>query len=314
MKITEPGIYRNFPTAAYFADPTPSPSFTQSLAKVLIEQSPFHAYQAHPRLNVKPADEDDGEVEKYVKAQAIGNAAHSLMLCRGKALAVGEFDSWRGKDAGNFRANAIAGKMEPILRKHYDMADAMVGKARDQLDKIAGCERAFLVGDAEVVIASCEDGLWLRSMVDWITPDLLEVWDYKTIGGSASPYVMGKKMFVDGWHIQAAMHERIMNAIDPANAGRRRYRYVAQEQDDPHALTVCEVGEAALTIGRKQIGYAIDIWRACTEAGAWPSYPPRIIRPELPGWAEQSWLERELAEDEDPIFVPQKKIIPLMAG
>jgi hypothetical protein len=71
MTITEPGIYRNFPTAAYFGDPTPAPSFTQSLAKVLIAQSPLHAYQAHPRLNVKPADEDDGEpeAEKYDEGQ-----------------------------------------------------------------------------------------------------------------------------------------------------------------------------------------------------------------------------------------------------
>jgi hypothetical protein len=90
MNITKPGIYRDFPTAHYFADPCPEPSLSQSVAKILVEQSPLHAFQAHPRLYVPTADEDADE--KYDKARAIGNAAHALMLDRGKVLAVGEFD------------------------------------------------------------------------------------------------------------------------------------------------------------------------------------------------------------------------------
>jgi endonuclease/exonuclease/phosphatase family metal-dependent hydrolase len=107
MKISKPGIYRDFPTAAYFADPCPEPSFTQSLAKILIEQSPLHAYQAHPRLNVPAADEDADEAEKYSKAKAIGNAAHSLMLGRGKVLAVGDFNNWMtARKPSEFKATA----------------------------------------------------------------------------------------------------------------------------------------------------------------------------------------------------------------
>jgi hypothetical protein len=59
-----------------------------------------------------------------------------------------------------------------------------------------------------------------------------------------------------GWHVQCAMHERILNAIDPEGAGRRRFLYIAQENEPPYALTVNEIGESALTIGRKQIDYA----------------------------------------------------------
>ena len=36
MKITAPGIYKDFDETAYFADPAPQPSLSQSLAKVLI--------------------------------------------------------------------------------------------------------------------------------------------------------------------------------------------------------------------------------------------------------------------------------------
>jgi hypothetical protein len=295
-KIIKPGIYREFDGEAYFADPCPAPSLTQSVAKILIESSPLHAKMAHPRL--APPVEGEEDAEKYDKAKAIGNAAHKLMLGRGKMIAVAEFDDWRKKEAKEFREDAILHGREPILAKHYETAERMVLAARGQLAQIEGCERAFRDGDAEVVIANCEDGLWLRSMIDWITPDLREVVDFKTSGMSASPYSTGRLMASAGWHVQAAMHERILDAIDPQNAGRRRFLYVCQENEAPFALTVNEIGEAALTIGRKMVDYAVEVWRECLATGEWPAYPLRIIRPELPGFHETNWLAREIAEEE----------------
>lgn len=306
MLIKSPGLYREFDGDAYFADPCPAPSLSQSVAKILIEQSPLHAKMAHPRL-APPVEDDDDEPEKYVKALAIGNAAHKLMLGRGKMIAVLEFDDFKKKVAQEAKQEAIAAGCEPILKKHHEVAERMVLAARGQLSLIEGCERAFREGDAEVVVAACEDGLWLRSMIDWITPDLREVWDLKTSGMSASPYNTGKLMASAGWHLQAAMHERILDAIDPQNAGRRRFLYVCQENEAPYAITVNEIGEAALTIGRKMIDYAANVWRRCLETGYWPAYPLRIIRPELPAWHETSWLSREVAEEDVRLKIAARK-------
>ena len=298
MKITVPGIYRDFPTSDYFADPCPEPSLSQSIAKILIEQSPLHAYYAHPVLSDGVADDEDGE--KYNKAMAIGNAAHAVMLGRGKVLEVGEYDSWRTKAAQAFKEEALAAGKEPILHKHHVTASNMVESAIQQLNRIHGCKNAFTYGDAEVVIASCS-GLWLRAMVDWITPDLREIWDYKTSGMSASPYNAGKQMASGGWHIQAAMHERILDDIDPKGAGRRRHFFVCQENEPPYALTVNEIGEAAMTIGRKKVDYAVRMWGHCLAKSEWPGYPLRIQTPELPVWAEQSWLVREETESSERV-------------
>jgi hypothetical protein len=303
VKIIAPGIYKNFPTADYFADPCPEPSFTQSLAKILLDRSPLHAFQAHPRLYVPTIEEDEG----YEKNRAIGNAAHAILLGRGKALEIGEYPDFRTKAAQAFKAAAIENGKEPILQHHYKTAQDMAAEAFAQLQHIAGCSHAFdpIQGDAEVVIASCEDGLWLRSMVDWITTDLREVWDVKTTGQSCSPWASGKLMASAGWHIQAAFHERILDDVDPAGAGRRRFLYVAQENSEPYALTVNEISESALTIGRKQVDHAIRIWRDCIENERWPAYPPRIIVPELPGYTENACLSRELAEasENDPSLI-----------
>ncbi len=54
-----------------------------------------------------------------------------------------------------------------------------------------------------------------------------------------------------------------------------------------------------MTIGRKMVDYAIKSWAHCITKNVWPSYPMRIIRPELPTYAETSWLQRE--EDEDQL-------------
>jgi hypothetical protein len=294
MKITEPGIYRDFPSEAYFADPCPEPSLSQSIAKVLIEQSPLHAMWEHPRL--APVEEEDEEPEKYDKAKAIGNAAHALMLGRGKTIAVIGADNFMGKEAKAKKQEALDAGQEPILKKHMETAEYLATAAQLQLKQIEGCERAFVDGDAEVVIANRENDLWLRSMIDWITPDLREVWDLKTSGMSASPYATGKMMASAGWQIQAAMHERILDAIDPDGAGRRKFYYVCVENWKPFALTVNEIGESALTIGRKQLDYAINSWRHCMATQKWPAYPLRIIRPELPSWTENGWMQREIAE------------------
>lgn len=313
MKIEQPGIYRDFDGEAYFADPCPTPSVSQSICKTLIEQSPLHAKMAHPRL-APPVAEEDETAEKYDKAKAIGNATHSMVLKRGKKIAIIDAPNFQTKAAKEAKAAAILDGCEPVLKKHAVTASAMCFAANEQLAQIEGCERAFIEGDAEVVIANCENGLWLRSMIDWITPDLREVWDLKTSGMSASPYGTGRMMASAGWHIQAAMHERILDAIDPDGAGRRKYRYVVQENESPFALTVNEIGEDALTIGRKQIDYAIMIWRDCVETNVWPAYPLRIIRPELPGYFSDSWIAREIREEDEREYSPRPKMLTSLAG
>lgn len=292
MNITAPGIYRDFDGQAYFDDPCPEPSLSQSIAKVLIAQSPLHAMHEHPRL-VSPAAEDD-EAEKYVKAQAIGNAAHALMIGRGKTISVFDFKAFRKDTEKEARDEAVAAGNTPILKKHILDAEAMVHAAHAQLDHHEAKD-AFTKGAGEVVIAWQEDGLWFRSMIDWLHDDMLIVDDYKTTGMSVAPHVISMMMVNAGWDVQAAMIERGLNVLDPQRAGRRRFRFIGQENSKPYALTVAQMGEAALTMGRKKIDAAVNLWRAAIETGQWPGYTNRIIVPEYAGWQETRWLDREIS-------------------
>lgn len=289
MKIDQPGIYVDFDPAAYHADPCPKPSFTQSIAKVILDRSPAHARLEHPRL--APVVEGEEEAEKYVAAQAIGNAAHALMIGRGRVVAEGKFDDWRSKAAQAFRLEQHAAGKIVILTKHLRRAEDMVAEGRVQLARV-GWKSAFDQGAGEVVIAWQEHGLWFRSMIDWMTSSV-ELYDYKTSGKSTAPHTIPLLGIDAGWDIQAAMHERGLDVLDPENAGRRKFRFVAQENEPPYALTPVELTEAWLTMGRKKLQRAIDVWRDCLTRNRWPAYPAVPLRPEYPEWQERKWLERE---------------------
>jgi hypothetical protein len=293
--IEKPGVYFDMPAADYFADPCPAPSLTQSMAKLLIAKSPLHAKCAHPRLRDAPPE--DEPVEKYEKAKAIGSAAHAVMIGRGKDLEIADFDAWRSNDAKAVRENAEHLGKVPILRHHFDLACKLVEAAHDQL--YAGNFHAFdgEHGRGEVCVAWNEDGFWLRTLIDWLPTDRRIVWDYKTTEMSAAPHGIGRMMVDMGWDIQAAMHERGLAAVmDGVGSIGRRFRFVVQEQEDPYALTVCELPDAVMEMGRKKLAYAVRLWRACMRSGVWPAYPPEVYEPQYPAWAEQAWLNREVSE------------------
>ncbi len=288
--ITAPGIYPDMPAAEYFADPCPVASLTQSIAKILIDQSPMHAWHAHPKLNSNYQHDDDTKFDA-------GNCAHKMLIGRGKDIVVlDQFNDWRTKAAQTTREElAQAGKLG-VLGKTARRASAMVNSAHDQLI-LRGLSEAFQPGhgDGELVIAWNERDIWFRQMIDWLSTDRCMFWDYKTTDMSVAPYTISRMMATAGWPIQAAMAERGLGAVDPLGY-RRRYLFVVQEAYVPYQLVVVEIGEAALTMGRKMLDHAANIWAGCMRANIFPGYPLEIITPEYPGWAESQWVEREMRE------------------
>lgn len=289
--IKKPGIYRDFDVAKYHADPCPEPSLRQSDAKLILEKSPLHVYCKNPRLGGEP----NGERE-YEKAKIIGDAAHALMIGRGKDISVCEdFSDWRRAEARDWRDHEFSCGRLPILADHFAKATALVGAAKSQLDQHQEND-CFKNGAGEVALIWKEGPLWFRCLVDWLQNDLCTVDDYKTSGMSVAPHVLGMRAVDAGWDIQAAMIERGLIALDPKNAGRRKIRFIAQEQDAPNALSVMVMSEHWLTMGRKKLDYAVAIWSDCIRKKDWPGYPRIALTPEYPGFKETQWLNREVDE------------------
>jgi hypothetical protein len=289
--VTEPGFYR-LPVDDYHADPAPEPSLSSSVAQVLIDRSPLHAWTAHPRLNPDYEHEDNDRAD-------LGSIAHKLLLHHGAEIRVIDAKDWRTNDAKKQRDEAREAGLLPCLKDRYDLAKKMEKAAR-QLFASAFPDEFH----TEVVMIWREGNAWCRSMIDAISADGRTIVDYKTTG-DASPSVFGRRLYDSGYHRQRAFYERGLAALDPDGRGRRHFYFLAQEIDPPFACSVHEVDAAGSMIAAKQVAWAIGAWEACLKAGKWPGYEG-VNKPELPPWLEKSWLEREMTMEFhrpiDPIF------------
>jgi PDDEXK-like domain of unknown function (DUF3799) len=288
FRVTAPGLYTDIPADDYYADPCPDASLTQSLAKVMLHRSPLHAWWASPRLNPRFKSDSATKFD-------LAHAAHWHLTGRGKDMVPIEADDWRSKKAREARMITNADGKTAVLREQFDRAGDMAEAALDQLAAmgLSGDWRPD-AGDAEVMVAARDSGIWLRALIDWLPHHRRIIWDYKTTRASAAPQDVASRMAAGGWHIQAAMHDRLLNIIDPDSTGRRKHRFVVQESEEPYALTVADIPEAALTIGRMQIQHAINLWCKCMRENNWPGYPQEIAIPELSPWAQQQWPKDEI--------------------
>ncbi len=280
------GIHLDIASADYFSDPCESPSLTQSIASVLLDRSPRHAALRHPRLNPAWEPYEDTKFN-------IGNAAHKLLIGRGKELVIVEADDWRTKAAKEEREAAQEAGSVAILAHQYKTAQAMSDAFVEQVQQIPDCQEAFMGmagGHGEVVIIADYEGVTLRSMVDWMR-DTTHLDDLKTTGISASPDRLPYAMADGGWDLQAAIQERILDVLDPSTAGRRHHYFYLQENDDPYEVTVCELPESVMTIGRAKLDKAIGIWRRCMTENRWPGYPRLVHSPVYPPYLEARAIE-----------------------
>lgn len=283
-----PGLY-SLSAETYHADPCAVPSLSTSIAKLLVDRSPRHAWFAHPRLN--PAHERE---ERDIFD--LGSVAHSRMLGDPKPLAVIDAPDWRTKDAREARDAARAAGKLPILAANMERVDAMVTAVRAQLAGHAEASDAFTDGRPEQTLIWQERGVWCRARLDWLPAGGRVFDDFKSTSGAAHPDAWGARQFFDtGADLQAAFYRRGIRAVlgisDPV------FRFVVAELDPPHALCVMQPGPDVLAIADRKVDVALDLWRHCLRHNRWPGYPSRTCHIELPTYRETAWLLREEREE-----------------
>ena len=290
--ITEPGFYTNSPEADYHADPCPAPSLSNSVAKILYEQTPGHAWWAHPKLNRSKAL----EVEDATATQNTGTVLHKLILGQGRPVKVLAFKDFRTNDAKAARDKALAAGEVPILE--HAMA-ALEATAQNAKARIAQTEIADLFddGEAEVTMVWREDnGIWCRARIDWLPAAARQgghiiVPDLKTASGSAHPDQWQRTMFDFGADIQAAFYERGLRKLIP-NVRSVTFPFVVIEQKEPNAVSVCSASNEALEHAHGIVDLAIRSWGELLKKGAqlehWPFYDTDIAVIDPPVWRKMA--------------------------
>jgi len=286
VKITEPGIY-DLSEEEYHSDPCPEPSLSSSLAKVLINQSPRHAWAEHPRLN------PDHEA-KHKAHFDIGSLGHELLV-GGPGIVVIDQPDFKTKAARELRDKAYEEGKTPVKRADYDNALIMNRALRGQLIHHPDTKGFFDGGETEKTLIWREGDIWCRCKLDWYQPGNSIFPDYKTDGGSVSPTEWQKKLYRFGYHIQDAFYRRGITAV--LGVKYPEFRFVAQETSFPYAMGVFAVDDAGKEIAERDVNYAIYMFGQCLRHDNWPGYVKETAYLNPPAWIGYDHENRLVAHD-----------------
>jgi hypothetical protein len=280
------GIHYNVPAADYHADPCERPSLSSSVAKILLEKTPRHAWTAHPRLNPDFAPKQESKFD-------LGSAVHELMLGKGVGYTVINAADYKSKDAQQARQKAREAGAVPLLAEQYKQA---VGIAKEAFDSLAEMDVNLPDHRNEAVLIWEEHGLPCRAMIDSIGRGIHQIWDIKTTSAGLSEFAVGQTIARYNYDLSAAFYIRGYETLFKELTGRIEFNWIFVDTEPPYEIGVFPANATTLEFGRRKVEAALTKWAACMELGMWPGYPREPRKYTYPSWAESAWLEREMQE------------------
>ncbi len=286
MTPLDPGIH-DISAERYHSDPCETPSLSAGLAAKMLAATPLHAFAASSRLN--PDYEPDNKTQFD-----IGSACHELLTGKGRGIYVVDADDYRTKASQQQRDEARAGGYTPLTRPQNEQVRRMVRLARVQM-RAHGIGDPFEGGRNEVALIWEQDGVMNRIMVDFLDEQNRVAYDLKTLAGVADADRWLRRSMEHGVDLRAAQY---LDGLKAVLGGEWTYRFILLEKEQPHCLSVAQLTEGALFMGRKKIRRARQMWGHCLKSGVWPGFSTQIAVVEPPSFYEANWLERESFEAE----------------
>jgi hypothetical protein len=269
-----PGIY-DLDAKTYHADPCDAASFSASLGKLLLDQSPAHAFLAHPKLGGQKKEDEQ------TPAMRFGNLVHSIVLGKGRDATIVEAPTWQTNAAKAARAEADAAGRLAILRHHYDQAILAQSAFWSQLaanreeDSIFNLGQSEQVAVAEFANLQGDGRVWARGMIDRLTlatsDGRAHIRDIKTTA-DCSEHALDSRITDGRMAMQLACYEWLIETLLPQFRGRVTSKLYFLETEPPFSLVIVELDDAWRQIGRLQLGRAWDSWQRCIATGYWPSF------------------------------------------
>lgn len=268
-------------TAAYHRDPCEVPSLSSSMAKVLIDQSPLHAFEAHPRFG-------NNGVEGS-KAMDEGDLLHAILLLQDlSSFVVLPFDSFRTKAAQAARDEAEAAGKLVLLEAAFDKVTKVAETAGKRMTEMG----IVLDGVSEMKVEWTEvDGperVLCRGMMDHVRPVQADrsttVYDLKSTR-SGDLRSIAKHIIDYGYDIQGAAYKSAIGKLRPESLGRVDVVVVFIESFAPYAVTPVRFSGELRGLGEMKWERACRTWAECLRTRRWPGYVDAITVVEPPMWA-----------------------------
>jgi len=288
MIIERPGIY-DLSESEYHSDPCTAPSLSSSIAKLILTQSPIHAWMACPRLNSnwEPLNKKTFDIGRAAHREALGKGANWVTIPNDLLAANGAAST---KTAKEFIENARANGKTPIKESEAESVRAISAKVNGRLREMG---IALNPKCSEMAAFARIDGIWCRCLVD-NAPEShrAPLYDLKTTT-DANPETIARTIMSYGYDVQAQHYRETWKA---ATGEDRPFRFIFVEKEPPYEVCVVEIAGEDLMMAEKRIKRAREIFRDCLERDNWPGYPLEVVQVKLPEFYQSRWLEREALE------------------
>lgn len=263
-------IYKDMPAAVYHGETfSDVPLLSASIAKIILQDSPAHAFLRHPKFGAAPMDSTD--------AMDSGSIQHALLLGKGgEQISICDFDDFRTKAAQTQRDAATAAGLTPIIRHKYDEHER-TAKILDGRLRARGYSLSGEGGDSEIVLTWTEYHsmtkvpVLCRAMLDRIVGN--NILDLKT-AASVTGDNISRTVEKLGYHVAEAAYRRAFTENFPSEIGRESFTRLFVEIREPYCVSPDQSSGALRMLGGVLWQHAVDTWAECLATGYWPEPTP----------------------------------------
>jgi hypothetical protein len=196
-------------------------------------------------------------------------------------VAVSSFDSYRTKEARQWREEQLAAKRIIATREQLEDAKA-AAKMLTQTCKASA--DIFAKSKSQVIIAGRVLDVKVKGLVDLAPSGEDFLADLKTCSDfSAEGFAKAVSNF--GYHVQAGIYLNLWNAMFP-NDQRTRFKFVWQESEAPFETCVTELATTDIEAGWLYASTLIQRLIDATASDTWPmAFEGQNITTTRPTWA-----------------------------
>ena len=196
-------------------------------------------------------------------------------------VAVSSFDSYRTKEARQWRDEQLAAKR--IIATCEDI-EAAKAAAKMLTETCKASADIFAKSKSQVIIAGRVLDVKCKGLVDLAPEGEDYLADLKTVSNfSAEGFSKAVANF--GYHVQAGMYLNLWNAMFP-NDQRERFKFVWQESEAPFETCVTELSPPDIEAGWLYASTLIQRLIDATASDTWPmAFEGRNITTTRPTWA-----------------------------
>ena len=287
--ITEPGLYPD-ETETYHSDPVAVPSLSCSIARLLIRQTPAHAYAAHARFgatSLEPTQAMDDGSAVHAMFAGLQHLIEPIRSVYGPKTKKKELI---GQPVRDFKTAAAQEERDEIREM------GRIAVLQHRLPELARCYREGLrqlaqaedgevftsPGRSEIVAVSREDDVWLRVLVDRLPDDpKLPPGDLKCTEMSAAPGAWERRLQTE-YAFQDAFYRRVLKGAEGFERPPMRFGVI--ELNPPHGTVIMAAAPQLRAMAEAEVERAIQRWRHCMRTNTWPCYPPYTAWVEATNW------------------------------